>query len=277
LLQVIIYDITGKDVHRSQELAWRPADPDRGGSEAAITGAHWSRDGKKLVVHDYHDKRPRSAIYDPATHKFQPLEGTPCIVGNTPALPDGKGFLVSRPQGEDPMEIVAVDWDGKERPLALEPEVLDDRDKRVLLVYPIFGSSRWDGPSAVITFGSWRFTLNTAKQLGTFARVPDAEAVIGGRHVTQQHQFASGASARVLKADDPGDNTGEKYRLEVLRPNDKEPQVILEKTDGMYLFAPSPDGKHLAIRFTTGREENKQRIIVVDDKGQIERTVDVEQ
>jgi hypothetical protein len=240
-MQVILYDLQGKEMHRSAEISWtkEPTKDD----DLIMTGVFWVPKVNKLLVHDFED-RPRTGIYDPEKKTMQIVEGMPAAFGDTPVLPNGKGFLVTHVENNEVSGVFVVDWDGKEVPLAMKPETLDSKDKRTLIQAPWTGTSGWDKDVASVTSSYLRIRIDTGARSGAFEAVPMNEAVVDGKEIVQNFAFgAGGAKVRVLR-DDQAQN---KFQLEVIRPGAEKPR-LLRRQDQSFIMSPAPNQKWLAIR-----------------------------
>lgn len=270
-MQVIIYDIQGKELERSPSFAWQEAHPDTKEKELLETSLFWAPRGDKLIVHDYANKsKGRTAIYDLTTKRVVLMDGVPAVYESTPIRPDGKGFLLSREKSERVLQLVWVDWQGKENVITTSPSAYDDDDKRFSLTHPFLATSRWDKNNAVVGFTTWRIRTDTDRLIASLEQVPPGEAMVDGRPIQQQFVFSeTGAKVRALRFEEK-DEKGEKkthYQLELLKPGAAKPQIIQGRAHFSVLI-PAPNRRLAALRywFKEGEQE-KEVILVVNEKG----------
>ncbi len=280
-MQVILYDLEGKEVRRSAEFTWAPprkADlapqgspeggmfPRKGDKDDLHTGAFWAAGVGRLIVHDYQEVG-RAGIYDLARDQLIVLEGLPPAFGGTPCRPDGKGFLLLRPNG-DSLKLALVDWEGKLRPIRLNPEAIDSDEKRELITFPWIGTSAWEGNVAVVSNGTTRIRIDTHKLIGTFETVPTKEAFVGGKVVLQRFTFPKGGlKLQVLLGQEgpPEQPQGSFLRLELVGGMEGKPRLLKEiKNSRCVLLSPSPDGRWLAVRDSASGE-----ILLVGSSGEV--------
>ncbi len=269
LMQVRLYGLDGKELHRSPDFEWKPDDGKADDTQTRPTRLFWSPKGDKVLVTDYIEDRGRTGVYDPATKKAVLLDGFPAAFAGTPVRPDGKGFLLA--QGEnDALELFFVDWQGNKQAVALKPGAAADNDKRNALVWASFYTSRWDGNRALVTRGGSRITVDTAKLAAAHEAV-EPESV-EGKPVEQQYAFAAGARLRVLTVEEPDPEDANKkiefHLLEVVKKGVKGPGAVVAKSKAPYLLAPSPDGKMVAMRYVAAGTDT-QKLLVVNGAGEV--------
>src|SRR5262249_11346108 len=122
-MQVILYDLKGKEARRSSEFTWALA-REKASKERLNTGVFLAARAGRLIVQDYEADPGRTGIYDLARDRMIVLQRSPCAFGGTPVRPDGKGFLLVRDRGPGPTEVFLVDWEGKPRPVRMGPDTL---------------------------------------------------------------------------------------------------------------------------------------------------------
>ena len=260
-MQVFIYDLQGKEVRRSPEFAW-PAPPSKRAGLRA-TGVFWA--GDRIIVHDFEDleaghalpgtgNSATSGIYDLEKNTLVRVEGRPAPFAGTPVLPNGKGFLVSKPvtwtentpngvRNGLTVGMALVDWQGKAAAIDTEP-VRNARlapDQLNLLADPWAGTSRWVGGIAEVSSGAVRLRVDTDKRVATVAKVPADQAKANGADILQRFVFA-GAETEVRVGAEAGDVV--RQRLEVVKGGKP---AALEKSQ-TWLLSPSPDSQWLAAR-----------------------------
>lgn len=275
IMQIILYDLRGREVSRSPESPWGPLRGSYETSQPVETGVFWPAGPGKLIVQDW-ETPGRVGIYDPERKRLIVLEGSPLAFGGTPCRPDGKGFLVVRPDGPS-VKLALVDWDGKERPIRMRPEAIDSEDKVWVINYPLNGTSAWEGNVAVVNYGTIRIRIDTDKLVGTFESVPKEEAYVGGKEVLQQFAFPKGGvKLRVLQAqkgEGPPEKRERLLHLELLGAKAGKPRLLKELENGCFLFSPSPDGKWLAVRAVAGKV-NPHEVLLVSSGGEVREVID---
>ncbi len=97
-MQIIIYDLKGKEQHRSPELVWRepPKTSNNGAGPTngvGPTGLFWKPEGTRLVVYDFWGT---TGIYDVGQKRMTLLPGHPLVFATSSVRPDGKGFLIAK-------------------------------------------------------------------------------------------------------------------------------------------------------------------------------------
>jgi hypothetical protein len=237
-MQIIRYDFNGKELHRSPGLPWHT--PDFKGP-IGTTSLFWSPLGDKILVTDTNEKIPRGiAIYDLATERLIPLKGHFLVVAGTPVRRDGKFFLMWNYDG-----ISLVSMDGKEERIG----VIGDGKRGILVSSAI---TRWQGDVAIVNQPRVQLRIDTVKRTMSLTEIESPDKNNAGHAI--EHVFPSGVVVRQR----PGAGG-----VEVIKPNQKEPKVLIKSGD--YLFVPSPDQRWLALRGTSGRT----KILVVDQGGEI--------
>jgi hypothetical protein len=240
--QVVIYDKVGKAVHYSPILPWKEAAEQDEGKYGAMV--FWDPAGKKVLFCTPLEKQPQTGIYEPESKKLQTVAGMLLPFGGSPIRPDDKGYLVIA--GAEKPEVSFVDWDGKKQNLELDPETLADNDRRTILAFPWWFSSRWHGDAALVSYKEWRIRLDTKKLVGALEKKPAAEARVGNDIIQQQHDFAGGVKVRAMITESP-DGKQVKGRLEILAPGADKPKLVVSEGKGLFGFAPSPNNKLLAL------------------------------
>jgi hypothetical protein len=271
--QVVVYDAKGKEVQRSRAVSLKPPAPDKDGQKAQGPPfwLFWAprAQGDKVLLQLLHG----CALFDLKEDRFTDLgDAVLWVFDNSPARPDGKGFLTLRPSAkkEDLQEAAAFyDWHGKRQPITGPgPEVLN------LLAVPFLFASHWQGDVATVRGRGLELAVETDKLTTKMTKFAPERRGEEGRVVRQLYRFANdGAQVRVLELeDDPKKEIP--LRVEVLPPGART-QVLAAKAAATTLF-PSPDGKTLAVRFLTGGpgQYNAVRIVVLNAQGEVLADID---
>jgi hypothetical protein len=261
--QVVIYDKDGKEAHQSPILPWKETAEQDEGKYGTIV--FWDRAGKRVLFCAPLQKEPQTGIYDPESKKLQTVAGLLLPFGGSPIGPGGKGYLVIA--GAEKPEVTLVDWDGKKQKIELDPETLTDNDRRTILTFPWWFSSRWDGDAALVSYDEWRIRLDTKKLAGSLEKRPAAEARVGGDIIQQTYEFAGGVKVRALVTKGT-DGKQDKSRLEILTPGAAKPRVIIGDAKGLFGFSPSPDKKLLAV-WCVDDGSGKPYVYVLNNAGEL--------
>jgi Tol biopolymer transport system component len=261
-LQVIIYDLAGKEVHRSKDLPW--TNEGKGGDAGPMgTEVYWAASAGKLVVGNLDDLK--TGIYDLTKKLLVTLDGTPAAFGGSPVRPDGKGFLITRrDDGPESLKVLLVDWDGKAQPIDMKPDTIDADSKSSSVQFPWAGTSGWKGQVAEVSYGTSRIRIDTEKRVGTFEAIPKAEGTVDEKDIVQQYAFPNGARVRVLAEQQ---NNQTKYQLEFLKAGEKQPKVVSTQEKNSFVLSPSPDRKWVAARVVG----DDKTIFLMDAKGDVKQ------
>jgi hypothetical protein len=188
--------------------------------------------------------------------------------------PDGGGFLTGK-QEQHPKSIAFVDWQGKSHPITMKELDNDGLKKETILAeLPTFftpsskpqipQAGKWDRKTFI---GRWyslnqprtwqyRVWIDTEKQVGVFGKDP-RDSVASKQWVGIEYPFPKGGSTvRVSFLGDDDDN----WHLEVIRPGEKRPEVILKETNKSISLIPSPNQELLAIRITNYEYDSIHKI-----------------
>ena len=260
-VELLVYDLQGKELHRSPVFAWKEAEYE----DEYTRALYWSPHTHKLIVHCYGKRgktsRGVTGIYDLNTKNLIFLDGLPLVFGDTPVRPDGKGFLFLKLNGE----IALVDWEGKEQKIGQVPEG-SDPFARGMFQFPYIGVSRWEGNTAVTTFSNKRVRIDTEKQRISIEELNKADVTVQGRSILQQYAFPDGGAViRMLRLKDDEIKNGT-WRIEIIKPGEKRPHVLADIGNFCALF-PSPDRKFVAIRGVNMAEFEPIRVI--DSRGDL--------
>jgi hypothetical protein len=278
-MQVLLYDLQGKRVHKSPEFNWG-ANRRKGEEDFPNTGVFWVASAGVLVVQDYGEPG-RTGIYDPQKDTMRHLlDGTPCVYGGTPVRPDGKGLLLvgrAPPERPEP-ELFLVDWKGKKQSIALKRQIKDEKTHpdsiSGLLHAPWKGTSKWQGHVALVTYGTLRIRIDTQKQTGLIDELPSEDATVDGKELLQHYAFAHGGiQLRLLLAEktkSPDSIPGEilHLRLEMIRAGEKKTKLLLKLRNGSCCLSPSPDRKWVAIR-SMSDNTSADEVLLVSETGQV--------
>jgi dipeptidyl aminopeptidase/acylaminoacyl peptidase len=236
-LQVIVYDLHGRELHRSPTLPWR--ETGLGKARAwDVTAVFWAPQCDKLVVCDY-ERSTVTGIYDVATQRLGRLEAFPLLFAGTPIRPDGKGFLVAKTR--DRLDL--VDWEGGEQGIPVEPDSLRD-DQWEMLGLAQFWTSRWQGDIAVVSGVRSRIRVDTARRTVAVEEMAP-ERPVPGERIVQQYAFPDGGAVIRLREQKAFLRP---LRLEVLPLGADRPHVLDAGTGEKVLFIASPDKKWVAVR-----------------------------
>jgi Tol biopolymer transport system component len=259
--QIVVYDWTGKESHRSAQMKWKAA----GEKKEGILGTmvFWDYAGNKLLFSAPFEKEPQTGIYHPQTKQLRIVTGRLLPFGGTPIRPDGKGFLVAAGDGK---VAAFIDWEGRKQELELAPEAAAN-DDRAILDIPWWFVSQWDGNAAVASYKEWRTRIDSKKRTVTLEKRPQAEGRVGDFNIQQQWTFPNGAKVRGL-VKEHADGKFDKSRLEIITPGADKPHVLVEEGGGIFGFSPSPDKKLLAI-WCVDDGTGKPYVYVVNSAGEL--------
>jgi hypothetical protein len=183
-LQVVVYDLQGKEIHSSKTLAWGEEPKGEVGAEKYAQLFWASRENKVLVHANKH-----SGIYDLEKGQAMMLgAAVPSIYGMTPIRPDGKGFLLAK---ED-KSVAFVDWEGKETAITIPDEKLAAREQEILFIPAAVCWSRWEGPVAIATWKAKEWRIDTAKLTATLRNLDEAAWALDGKEIQQHYAFPGG-------------------------------------------------------------------------------------
>jgi WD40 repeat protein len=273
-LYVFIYDLDGKEVHRSGHLEWAGR---RFQTNSFTTPqVYWSPKGDRLLL----CWDGRTGLYELATQTVTPLEGDVIAFGDSAVRPDGKLFLLttSDPEQKTP-EFFVGDWDGKVRPLAGPRQWPDDRTfPRRIGLFPWLYGSGWDGATATASWNGHRLRIDTDKRTFDFDRI-EVHKTPDGKVIQHQVTLTGGAVVRLVEVSPRRDSLSKpaelgRCRVEVLRPDAAKADVVLEEAE-IVTFHPSPDRRAVAVRWSEKLsaafkpDEGKSGIVVLSGKGEV--------
>jgi hypothetical protein len=260
-IQVLRYDLTGKEQHRSRVLSWNNDEVEP--TEVKDADLCWSPDGRKLLI-----VCPElgTAVYDLKKDSIKPLRGLiPLVIAGSPFLPDSNDFLACRWSGREPRQVLICDADGFETNIERKQKLsAEEREKlHRLLLYAPFYTTEWEGSTAVVSRYTAVLRLDTGKKTLSFddagRPVPEGEAA-----PWRQHVFKTNLGLRLL----PVENGSDYYRLEVIKVSDKRVKYRRFRSgleSPLVMVAPSK--KHLAVRYKDSG--NKDVIVVFDDEAEV--------
>jgi dipeptidyl aminopeptidase/acylaminoacyl peptidase len=268
-LQILIYDLNRK-VQKQSKVFSLPRDGKIVGQDRTTTELFWGPPADKIVVSIF-SERLTTAIYDVKREELKTLKDSSAFaLAGRPARPDGKGFVVTKWKGQECSGISLVDWNGKERPIAMKPPI-DDQDKKDMLRWPYMFTSSWQDAKALVATSKGRFEIDTNKLQGKFDSFDSGEPN-GENHVHQQFTFAGSQNVvRIVDWTKQVKGMNEQIsRLEILDSHQKRIQTLIE--NALMNLSPSPDGKLVAVRCAHDdkkRGDPKEMIWVIDQSGQV--------
>jgi hypothetical protein len=280
-LEVAVFDRDGKELHRSKPLDWAPHD--KAASDKIAAQCFWAPDGNRLLL----DSDGEGGFYDVKEKATVKLGMDVATFGASPIRPDGKGFLAYKPGGQ----YVFVTWDGKEKEVEAKskglfgPDEDPESPRGGLLAFPMLHCSRWDGSTATGSWGEVRITIDADKLTATKETIkPDLSP--DKKPIQCQVKLADGAVARAVelyprygKEKGPNIPIFGRYRLEVLKPGEKEAKTVMEEAD-FFMIQPSPDGKQAVVRGAKSLEamftarEGEDWLYLIDAKGEVAAKID---
>jgi hypothetical protein len=275
LYQVVVYDSDGKEVQRSRPFPLGPKAPGKDAPMGQVpVWLFWAPKGQgdKVLLQIANG----CGVFDLKENRFTDLgDQLLWVFGNSPARPDGQGFLVARntPKKGEKFAGTFYDWQGKERPIDLiDPEgtwgAEDSHTLSLLMFAPYMFPSRWQGDVATVRGGGVELTVDTGKRTATVTKSrPERNA--DARVIRQEYRFGKdGVRVRVVEL---GGNPKEEIpvRIEVLPPG-AAAKVVAEKA-ALSALLPSPDGKTLAIRYLVGGpgQARADRVAVLNAQGEV--------
>jgi hypothetical protein len=278
-IQLLIYDLNGKSKKQSKVFPLPQVAKPRNPSEQRGTELFWGPLENKIVA-SISTNPPNVGIYDVKTDQLNILkDASASAFGGQPAKPDGKGFVVAKWRGDSCTGLSLVDWDGRERPIAMKQQIGDDDDKKAMLTWPYLFTSSWQGSKALVSSSKGRWEIDTDRLVSKF-ETSNSREPNGDNFVRQQFTFPG--SQNVLRIVDwtKHVNGGEDHmtRLDMVDSGQKRTQTLMENGLLKALF-PSPDGKLVAIRCVGDDKkpgDPQDMIWVIDQTGQILAKVKVQ-
>jgi hypothetical protein len=261
-MEVILYDFQGKEVQHSTTFQWSEPNGSTNGNMSEVF-LYWSPKSEHILVL----AGENTGIYDVRNDGLIILDKAfPFAVSSTPVRPEGDGFLVARPVGDQALQYTFVNWEGREYSIAMAPvEAIEGRE---WVQFPLLYNSRWEGNTAVVKHSTNRLRLDTNRYKGELRTNVPREAEEGEVH--QQLVFENGAVLRVLRvkerggADDPNDCTH--VRIEWLERPGAKPRAVVERAEACLVF-PAPNRRLVALRCDPVGKGNS--ILVINEKGEI--------
>jgi hypothetical protein len=289
-VQVVIYDLGGKQLHESKRFEW-PADGTLTQNSDSPSFLFWSPKDDRVVV----TSMMATGIYNVGTAAMETTieQSAPLIHGGTPIRPDGKGCLLLVDDG-GPVRLTFVQWDGNERTLnikplaALLPNLLgrQENENRIgdigLIVHaPLLCPSWWDDNAAVVGGKRGKATIryDTAKK-SVAITVPkkDSESF---RQLLKEafgtYDISDDVSIRVVgfsekKADSEG--AIDFNRVVIVHHKSGKEHTLLAKEAPCVFPIPSPDGRNLALNFY-GSKVVPTRTVVISAQGELVGKIDI--
>jgi hypothetical protein len=285
LLQILILDGEGKELSKSKEYFW--AD-ERAPDELFLDtppALYWSPKGDHLVVTaDY-----VSGVYDIKAGLMESIKESMLLpIAGSPCRPDSAGFLllkgnvVKAPGGEKAApKYVFRDWKGKEQELALAEEFKKKGEDKVpdgffyatAAALPALHESHWEKDVAVVTFSASQVLLDTGKLAVSLKENPVLKTG-KGEVIHSRYKLDEGVLVQtvVLEGAPETPLSPPPLRVELHKPGQKEPTVLLEKAE-FVLARLSPDREHLALRLippSVGKDKpGAERLVVVNRRGEV--------
>jgi hypothetical protein len=241
-MQIIRYDLSGKELHRSPAFPWHTLLAVQGKETTngweGWTSLFWSPLGDKIVVADSAEQIPCGiGIYDVRHEQLTRLKGHVLVIGGTPIRRDGKAFLLwnyEAQKGDDESppggSISLVTMDGKQERLGSLTF-----DERPILRLGV-GTSQWEGDTAVVTAARGQVRIDTVKRSLSVVETPPRKTD-AGLEIAVEYAFSDGGA--VVRGSRSGG-------VEVVGSGAKTAHVIVKR--GYFLFMPSPDQRWLALR-----------------------------
>ncbi len=258
-LEVIVYDLAGKELKRSAAVEWG-GPRSLTGSEIEATYLFWAPAGEKLIVWGTSGEVV-TGVYDLKSDRMTKLgTGYPVVCGGTPVLPDGKRFLVATLKDGKFAGLAVVDWEGKQEEVAVKGPV-DDDVSGLLLLAPLY-ASRWDGNVATVAKGTGVWRIDAVKRMATYDPQGRKAPTADGAEVAQEYAFAGGATLRVLLWEEGTGNDKKTFWKAEALSKDGKAHLLVEKTEDWCLLVPAPNKKLAALR-------RPEKVLVINPDGQI--------
>jgi hypothetical protein len=272
--QVVVYNTEGKEMQRTRafrlERKKASKDDNKFGPPFMLFWAPPGQ-GDKLLA----QANNGAALIDLKDNQCTDLgDQILWVFGNSPARPDGKGFLSLMPSPEEKSEkedVAFYDWKGNR-------QLLPRPDARALspLTFPYLASSRWQGPVATARGFGLEVAIDTDRRTTSVTPLkPDltAESLV----IRQSYQFAEiGVRVRVVELKDEVNPDRPPLRVEVLPPG--APAKVLTEKASLTSLLPSPNGKVLVVRYLVGgpgQQTLVDRLVVIDARGEFLADMDV--
>jgi hypothetical protein len=284
-LEIVVFGRDGKELHHSPKLEW--CRPNRLEAADNVTPqAFWVPGEEKLLVYSdnwtgVYDLKPKSVV------KHERIVST---FGNSPILPNGRGFLARDREG-----MVVVDWEGRVKKIKWEPK--DDLDSLFngdggssqgnMILYPLIYASHWNGPTAVVSWGDVRVKINSDKAVGTLEHIKPA-LTDDKKVIQQQIRLSEGGVIRIVELKqrfntdrESGDSLFGSYRVEVIKQGAKEPKILMDGGDFGMIY-PSPDGKKAVVKCSksldaifTESKPDQDMLFLIDAHGNVTDKIDL--
>jgi hypothetical protein len=233
------------------------------------TWLFWGPSEDKILV-SISTSPPRVGIYELKTDELKILKDAfAAAFAGRPARPDGKGFVVTKWRDHSFADLSLVDWDGKERLIAMKPRLADNGYKKDMLTWPYMFTSSWQGAKALVSSHKGRLLIDTDQLVAEIYSFSSGEPK-GENSVRQQFTFLG--SQNILRIVDwtKHSNRGDDHmsRLEMIDPGQMRTQSLMDNEQLKALF-PSPDGKLVAIRCVGQPSDSQDMIWVIDQAGKV--------
>ncbi|MBM4069229.1 MAG: hypothetical protein FJ271_09830 [Planctomycetes bacterium] len=273
-VRILVFDRAGRETHRSDEIPWH-GETKLYSARPLGAETYWEPAGTRLLIAG----DDRLGFYDLKSRQFRAQPGNfgpgPLIFGGEWRGPRSKDMLV-RCDGQ----FALLDWNGAVQSLRGLNVEASNQVRDAMTTWPAIFSSRWDDDIAEVGWNSDRFRFDLARRTVAFSQVlPD---FADGRKVVQQ-RFSFGAgkpSVRVVElvarnfglGGDGQEGTFGMFRVEVLKPGQDQPSVLVPKISGCVQLVPSPDRRLLAVDCladSADRAPQERTILVVDAAGRL--------
>jgi Tol biopolymer transport system component len=279
-VQIVLFDMAGKELHKTKELSWAPARPNNLGPSAGVL--FWSPKDDMVVVSDLSE----TGIYSVTADTLKVIEkSVPVIHGGSPIRPDGKGFLLLSGEKEN-QHLAFVDWTGAEQKIDGTPLTkLLPADKSKIEMEAIAATfisslllpSWWEDRSAWVGFKRDRITyaIDTVKKTievsDGFAAMTKAKKGVGEEEPLR-FDFAGDIMVRLsqFSVDDPVKQIKKTYnKVVIVNDKTKKEETLLDKAPAQGVFLPSPDGQYLALCLSGILGDDDAVILVINSKGEL--------
>jgi hypothetical protein len=272
-LQIIVYNMEGKELQKSKPHAWAPPPtPNQRMMDPVML--FWSPKDDMVLVSD----PEQTGVYNVKTDSLKVIENSRVLIHNgTPIRPDGKGFLLLLGKNPD-HRLVFMDWTDKEQRIEKEAFVALWPKDFHMRETPLYAPTWWDGDKAFAGFKNAKATyvIDTGKNkiefTDTFAAMAKKKenSTLPILFSPARFDFPGEVSVQVGRSEAaPG---GYMSKVTVINNKTKKEDVILEQGPETSLFIPSPNGNYLALSlssFDYGLNQKEDIILVINSKGEV--------
>jgi hypothetical protein len=263
-LQVIVYDLQGKELRRTQAFRWSDKGPGPASFDV-FPQVYWAPQGNKLLVYAFEE----TGICDLDQDRMKKIEGVGIIIcGTSPIRPDGKGFLFARDQ---PLPAF-VDWDGNHADMELPEGSGAFRFPHLAAMY----WTRWEGNVAVAVCRQGELRIDTATKTITIRPVTEALWALDGKDIQNQHTFPDGRTriAVVFLTEHRGISSGglpPSVRVDLIGPAAGQRRILVAATPHCGIY-PSPNKELVVLRYgieDKEKEKYQDKMMLVNAKGEV--------